>query len=106
MITIQLAYTRINGELMLVGRTVSDRWNMETLIGMNSPIPYERNHATLKRIRRRFKRFGFTFTVCHTSVKPETELSPAENEALTARVFRSAAYFSTLGFITRWVKAA
>jgi hypothetical protein len=53
MITIKLV--RIGDKL--VGKTVSDRWNLMQL-GLSS-IPYDRNQGPLKKLRRAFGMFAF-----------------------------------------------
>ncbi len=73
MLTIQLV--RHRGRL--VGRTLSDRWNLWTL-GYNY-IQDERNQATIKCLRRAWPEFIFT-VVGVTSIV--TTPSPAECEAL------------------------
>ncbi len=61
----------------LVGRTVSDRWNL-WMLGYNY-IRDERNQATIKCLRRAFPEF--TFTVPRdTSI--QTHPTPAECDAL------------------------
>lgn len=79
---LKIELVRINGRL--VGRTVSDRWNLWTL-GLNY-IPYERNQKVVKRLRRALTEFAF---VMIRGGQLETEPTPAECEAL-GRVSRSA----------------
>lgn len=73
--TIKIEVVKVNG--MLVGRTFSDRWNLETL-GLTS-IPADRNQTVIKRLRR--ANVDLTFATVKGYV--ETELS--ENETLAMK---------------------
>jgi hypothetical protein len=60
-ITITLVQT---ADGLLVGRTASDRWNLNTILGDGHTLYADRNSIAVKRIRRRIEReFGGAFTV-------------------------------------------
>ncbi len=61
----------------LIGKTVSDRWNME-MLGMGDSIPATRNQTTVKRLRRQWAD-AFTFTVAR---KMTVELFANDDEVL------------------------
>ena len=58
MIRVELVKTK---DGLLVGRTASDRWNLETAgIG---PLVWDRNQRSVKAARRRLVKLGLTLTV-------------------------------------------
>jgi hypothetical protein len=60
-ITITLVQTE---DGRLVGRTASDRWNLDTILGVGHKLYSDRNSIAMKRVRRLLKReFGDAFTV-------------------------------------------
>lgn len=72
--TIKIEVVKVNGKL--VGRTFSDRWNLETL-GLTE-IPVERNQSTIKRLRR--QNVDLTFSTVKGDMV--AELSETETEAM------------------------
>lgn len=74
MLTITLV--RVGG--YLIGRTVSDRWNMET-IGCG-PIKADRNQSVIKRLRREYTGI-FAFVVVRNA-QPDSYPTQAEHDAL------------------------
>jgi hypothetical protein len=67
----------------LVGRTVSDRFNLLSLgIGV---IGYDRNHRAAKTLRRKLQNEGFSLSVVRGG-KPQWAASPAESEAFSGAV--------------------
>lgn len=69
----------VNVAGMLVGRTVSDRWNLDTL---GAAALYEsRNQADVKRLRRIAQPLGILITVVR-SAECRIDPTPAESEAL------------------------
>jgi len=65
---------------VLIGRTASDRFNLETL-GVEGPIESDRNQLAVKKLRR-LHGDDFTFRVVR-SAKPVWTMTHAEKLALT-----------------------
>jgi hypothetical protein len=62
---------------------MSDRWNI-AMLGLGLLLPWERNQATLKRLRR--VNPDFEFVVCNRRTKYAALPSDAEREALNWHV--------------------
>lgn len=59
---IRITLVRVGNQL--IGKTVSDRWNLITL-GITGELTADRNQPTLKRLRRKWGA-DFTFTVARS----------------------------------------
>jgi hypothetical protein len=74
---IQIKLVRVGN--MLVGQTVSDRWNLMQM-DMGDGIPYDRNQSGLKRLRRLWE--GFSIQVVRQG-QIITAMSPSERQAFS-----------------------